>query len=368
VGSLGEHKGIDLLLRAFGQVHAARPALRLRLVGDERSAGDMARWLALAAGLGVGGAVTFEGWLDRSGVAGAMARASVFVHPSPAETFGVVAAEAILSGLPVVSRRSGGVPWIIELSGGFGAVAASDDEAAFAAAIETVLDGDPPVAPFDARTALVAEVGRAAVAARTLAIYRDAIGEAATVASPEAAGIEASGLHPTPNPGEPASPATAAAPPEGPHIVIATGRDQALRLVAELPVDLQRRVVLVVPPPSDDVPPAAPGSPPGNVRLIEAARARYERPPSGRSPLSRLKRATWQPPLTADEELVMAIRRAIAEVDRGAMPVELVALDAPAAAMVASLDPTRVRLAPGSLRWLADRWDSRTTKVQANGL
>ena len=52
-----------------------------------------------------------------------MARAGAFAHPSPSETFGVVAAEAILSGLPVATRRSGGVPWIIELAGGFGAVA-----------------------------------------------------------------------------------------------------------------------------------------------------------------------------------------------------------------------------------------------------
>jgi hypothetical protein len=35
----------------------------------------------------------------------------------------------------------------------------------------------------------------------------------------------------------------------------------------------------------------------------------------------------------------------------------VVAIDAPAAALVAGLEPRRTRLAPGALRWLADAWD-----------
>ena len=38
-----------------------------------------------------------------------MARASVFVHASRRETFGVVVAEALAAGLPVVATASGGV-------------------------------------------------------------------------------------------------------------------------------------------------------------------------------------------------------------------------------------------------------------------
>jgi hypothetical protein len=116
--------------------------------------------------------------------------------------------------------------------------------------------------------------------------------------------------------------------------------------------------VLVVPPPRNDGPPVPDGSPPPAVRLVEAAPARYERPPSGRSPISRLKRATWRPPPTADEELARAIHGALAEIARRGEPLELIALDAPAAMIVASLDRRHVRLAPGSLRWLADRWDA----------
>jgi glycosyltransferase involved in cell wall biosynthesis len=349
VGSLGEHKGIEVLLRAHAQLHSTRPRLHLRLVGGERTAGDIARWRALAGELGIGDAVTFEGWLGRPAVAAAMARASAFVHPSPSETFGVVSAEAILSGLPVASRRSGGVPWIVELSGGFGAVARGDDATAFAAAIESVLDRPPAVTAESARQRLIAAVGTAAVAARTIDCYRDVIGGSSTVPRPEEAARPAKAFPPTPS-------------TVVPRVLVATERDQSLRRVAELPDELRERLVLVVPARAEGASPDAHGLEPSAVRLIEAAPARYERPPTGRSPMSRIKRATWRPPPTVDEELAVAIRRVLEEPSRGKAPIDVVALDAPAAVIVAGLDPRQARLAPGCLRWLADRWDAEQGK------
>ena len=87
VGSLGKHKDIDVLLRAFAQLRERRPGLRLRLIGAERKAGDRAELAALARELKVADDVRFDDWLDRKEVAHAMLRSSVFVHPSPAETF-----------------------------------------------------------------------------------------------------------------------------------------------------------------------------------------------------------------------------------------------------------------------------------------
>src|SRR5260221_1562910 len=115
------HKVIEVLHRAVAQLSASHPELHIRLVGGERAESDIQRWRSLAGELGIGPATAFVGRLDRPGVAAEMARARLFVHPSPSETFGVVAAEAILSGLPVAARRSGGVPWILELSVWFGA-------------------------------------------------------------------------------------------------------------------------------------------------------------------------------------------------------------------------------------------------------
>jgi hypothetical protein len=46
----------------------------------------------------------------------------------------------------------------------------------------------------------------------------------------------------------------------------------------------------------------------------------------------------------------------------GRSPVEVVAIDAPAAALIGRLKAPWVRLAPGALRWLADRWDAETSR------
>ena len=342
VGSLGEHKRIDILLEAFARLAPSRPGLHLRLVGNERTAGERARWKARATSLGIGSAVTFDGWLERSAVAAAMARASVFVHPSPSETFGVVAAEAILSGLPVAARRSGGVPWILSLSGGFGSVATGDDSEAFATAIMAVLDGRLAVDATTARARLVAAVGEIAVARQALKIYRAAIKEG----SEERPLLD---MPPRPSPTHAELPL--------PRVLVATGRDAALRVVGDLPEDLRDRLVLVMPPRKEGAIEEPYAKPP--MPWIEPPPVQPPKPrPQGRGALARVGRLLYRPAPTGEELLIGAILGAARGAQTGHQPVQLVALDAPAAALIGRLDPRIVRLAPGSLRWLADRWDA----------
>ncbi len=350
VGSIGQHKGIDVLLRALADLRGRRPNLRLRLIGSERADGDQARLEALAAGLGVGAMVTFDGWLNRTGVAAAMSQAAVFVHPSPSETFGVAAAEAILTGLPVAARPSGGVPWIIDRSGGFGRVADGDDPGSFARAIEAILDGPHGIAAEEARTRLVEAVGASAVARQAIERYEAAI---ATMdprsASPVAPGMAAA-AHP------------AAAPL--PHVIVATERIQAPGLVAALPVDLQRRLVLVVPPAVPGAPDPAMSGAGMAVGIVESEPIRPGPPkPRGRSPLARLRRALWRAAPTADELLMQAVERAVRRAASSGGAVDVIAIDAPAAALLGDQPLGRVRLAPGSLRWLADRWAAEQDSV-----
>lgn len=354
VGSLGEHKGIDVLLHAFAQVLARRPRLRLRLVGGERAEGERARWEALAARLGVRLMVSFDGWLPRDKVRRAMAHAVAFVHPSPSETFGVAAAEAILTGLPVAARRSGGVPWIIEQSGGFGRVAAGDDADAFARAIEAVLDGPLAVTAAAARARLIGAIGERTVGRQARQLYVQAVEERAP--APE------TGERPAPpraRGGTATRHGAGAAPSTLPRFLVATGRDQALHLVAGLPVALQRRLVLVVSPPTARAARETSLEEELAVRLFEADPVPLPIPrPRGRSPVARVRRAMWRPGPTSDDLLCEAVTAAVDSARTGATPVEIVAIDAPAAVLLGRLDRRRVSLAPGGLRWLADRWDA----------
>jgi hypothetical protein len=143
-----------------------------------------------------------------------------------------------------------------------------------------------------------------------------------------------------------------------PRVIIATGRDQARRLVAALPASLQAQLVLVLPAPIGDADEAgAAGVFAG--RIVEAEPVPPPKPrPRGRSPLARLRRAVFRPAPTADELLARAVDAAARTTGSARGPLDIVAIDAPAVAFVARLGDRRARLAPGSLRWLADRWDA----------
>ena len=55
---------------------------------------------------------------DRAAIADLMAAADLYVSPSPHETFGLAALEAMASGTPVLSVPVGGVAEQVERSGG----------------------------------------------------------------------------------------------------------------------------------------------------------------------------------------------------------------------------------------------------------
>ncbi|HEY8439657.1 MAG TPA: glycosyltransferase, partial [Candidatus Limnocylindrales bacterium] len=177
VGARPASKGIETLLRAFARVHASRPTATLRLVGPRGPQNDAA-WAALAARLGVSGSVRFEPAADRGGVAAAMARADLFVHPSPRETFGVVAVEALAAGLPVVATRSGGVDEILgEEPDRYGAIVPAGDPDALAAGILDTLDRR---SSFDAdrlREHVVSRFAADRVARRIVDVYDEILAE-----------------------------------------------------------------------------------------------------------------------------------------------------------------------------------------------
>jgi len=107
VGLLGAHdnKGLPYLFEALVHLQDKSINYHLDIIGDGPS---RVRYESLVAQLGLVERVTFHGFKSKLEVAGLMRTADLFVFPSVYETFGVAAAEALASGVPVLSTHCGG--------------------------------------------------------------------------------------------------------------------------------------------------------------------------------------------------------------------------------------------------------------------
>lgn len=106
LGRLHPVKGLPLLVEAWQRV---RPAgWRLRVVGPDEGS-HRAELEALVAAAGLAGVWTFEGELVGAAKTAALATASLLILPTHTENFGMVVAEALVHGIPVITTK--GAPW-----------------------------------------------------------------------------------------------------------------------------------------------------------------------------------------------------------------------------------------------------------------
>ncbi|MFX0537023.1 glycosyltransferase [Ornithinimicrobium sp. Y1847] len=105
VGGLVEGKDPLLAVDVVAELHARGTPATLRLVGDGPLRADIRR---RARERGVADDLTLVGTLDRTGVLAELARADLFLGPTRSDNFYVSAAEAIISGRPVVAGANGG--------------------------------------------------------------------------------------------------------------------------------------------------------------------------------------------------------------------------------------------------------------------
>jgi glycosyltransferase involved in cell wall biosynthesis len=142
-------------LNAFAQVARALPEVELVLLGHGFSEGGPAqRWCREA---GIEGRMRFVGPASHEEVGAWMAGSDLLLHPSLEESFGMVVAEALAAGLPVVcGQGSGAVPWVVGEGGKLVDVTRPDDTAA--AMLELLRD--------PGLRARLGEAGRSGVRAR----------------------------------------------------------------------------------------------------------------------------------------------------------------------------------------------------------
>ncbi len=138
-GRVDPIKDLETLIRAFALVRDRLPDVRLRLFGGTPRGGEAyrERCEALAAELGHGDAVTFEGRVDD--IKDAYAAGNVVMLSSISEGFPFTLIEAMSCGRATVSTDVGGVR---EAVGDTGLVVPPRDPAAMAAAALELL-GDP---------------------------------------------------------------------------------------------------------------------------------------------------------------------------------------------------------------------------------
>ena len=106
VGRLAREKSVELLLDAFARAALGNGRLRLLLVGDGPLRGELA---ARARGGTLKGLVHLTGGLPREEGLALAAGSDLFAFASRTETQGLVLAEALAIGLPVVALEGPGV-------------------------------------------------------------------------------------------------------------------------------------------------------------------------------------------------------------------------------------------------------------------
>jgi glycosyltransferase involved in cell wall biosynthesis len=124
LGRLHPKKGCDLAIRAFAEVLAAKPDWALVMAGPDQI-GWQSELADLARRLGVAERITWTGMIGGDVKWGALRAAEVFFLPSHSENFGIVVAEALACGTPVLTSNKVNI-WREVESDGAGLVANDD--------------------------------------------------------------------------------------------------------------------------------------------------------------------------------------------------------------------------------------------------
>jgi D-inositol-3-phosphate glycosyltransferase len=146
VGRLTPIKGLETLLRALAVLRSdglAAARLTLLVVGGTKGdPGDSVHLRRLAQDLGVAPWVDFRGPQPQDALPDYYAAADLCLMPSRYESFGMVALEAMASGVPVIASRAGGLTVTVQ-DGVTGHLVPEGDVAALAGAVKGLLADDP---------------------------------------------------------------------------------------------------------------------------------------------------------------------------------------------------------------------------------
>jgi len=133
-GRYGHRKGVYDLIDAFARANFKMP-VELYLFGD----GEVEQVKAAAASSVRAESIHVSGWLKHDEYLERLPHFDLLALPSYAETFGMSLVEAMGVGLPVISARSGGVPYVVN-DGVDGFLIDAGDVDALARKLECLVD------------------------------------------------------------------------------------------------------------------------------------------------------------------------------------------------------------------------------------
>ena len=170
VGRLTSQKRIDLLLDALAELRTSGRTPALTIVGNGPARPGLERRVAE---LRIAGQVRFLGEVPPERIPDAVGDADVFVFPAVGEGLGLVAAEALLLGVPVVATRDGGGVTDIVPETGAGRLVSPDAREIARAIEELALDPESRRLAAVAGVALRRRFDPAVVAQRFEALYSE---------------------------------------------------------------------------------------------------------------------------------------------------------------------------------------------------
>ncbi|SEL68802.1 glycosyltransferase [Halomonas daqiaonensis] len=171
LGRLALEKNLAFLAEAVAEALVRELGAHFLVVGEGEARSDIQ---ALAEARGVAGRLHFTGRLQDQALIDAYHAMDVFAFASHSETQGMVVAEAMAAGLPVVAIDAPGVREVV-VDGRNGRLLAEDDVDAMAEALVALADYDVRLPLAEAALETAADYDEARCSERCLAVYRRAI-------------------------------------------------------------------------------------------------------------------------------------------------------------------------------------------------
>jgi glycosyltransferase involved in cell wall biosynthesis len=167
IGRLAEQKGMDVLLRALARWNPDPRLVQVRIGG---SGPDRRMLQGMAERLGVANRVQWLGALAPQDVPAQMAACNALVLASRHETFGVVIAEAHMSGRPVLATRCGGPESLVHARNGI--LVRAGETAPLVEGLRAMFEKASRFDPQVIHKEALKRFSRAAVADQQAAIYQ----------------------------------------------------------------------------------------------------------------------------------------------------------------------------------------------------